>query len=226
MPHLVTFLLATATHAATPTLDDAALWLNTLGVRADLPRLSVRYGSDVQGSDTTFRLKSGEVHELLQHAPTVEWEEGAFGTPQHESEKFFLLMLDPDAPARADDGSLSGSAGPWLHWLVANGKHGSLSTGQTVVSYMPPDPPETGGTHRYIFLLFRQLKPGTLSGYVAGPMFRRKWDVAGFLRDNAGALEPVACNFFYATAERIGGPMDGAAGRADSGLMPPVKSEL
>ena len=97
---------APSSRAVTPTLDDAALWLTTLGVRADLPRLSVRYSGSsdrVQGSDTTFRLEEGDggVRELLQLPPTVGWDAGAFGAPQHADEKFLLLMLDPDAPERA-----------------------------------------------------------------------------------------------------------------------------
>ena len=42
---------------------------------------------------------------------------------------------------------------------------------------------------------------------------------------NADALQPLAYNFYYATSETLGSAMDGAAARADSGLMPP-KMEL
>ena len=89
-----------------------------------------------------------------------------------------------------------------------------------------PTPPKKGGTHRYIFVLFKQNAPGKLSGFSPNKAKPRvSWDAAGFLKANAGKLEAVAYNFFYATSEVIGGPMDGAAARADSGLLPP-KAEL
>ena len=87
----------TTTCAATPTLDDAALWLNALGIRADLPRLSVRYGySDAQGSDTTFRLASTRCASCFS---TRRRSSGTRRLRRAAQAKVFLLMSIPSAAA-------------------------------------------------------------------------------------------------------------------------------
>jgi len=95
-------------------------------------------------------------------------------------------MVDPDAPERVGDGA--GQFGPWLHWLVTDAKL-SADKGNTGVSYMGPSPPK--GTHRYIFVLFRQ--PSAVKVHSTE---RKKWDFGKFLSDNP-ELEPVAVNFYY-----------------------------
>ena len=52
-----------------------------------------------------------------------------------ETDKHILLMLDPDHPERAHDGSNSGEMGPFLHWLVVNA-HEKASSGHPVVTYL------------------------------------------------------------------------------------------
>ena len=206
-------ILFTATVAAssssTASLEDAALWLSRYGLDPLLPRLTAYYGdADVQGADTTFRTTNEETAQLLSRAPSVTWD--ASGA----DEKYILLMLDPDHPERAQDGSNSGEMGPFLQWLVVNARE-SASSGYPVVEYVAPSAENGEGTHRYILLLLSQKRPGTLKGFTEsrGP----QWDFAGFLKTNEHALEPVAYNFFYATTDTVGSGMDGAAGRAERG---------
>ena len=218
LPCLLAVCLAATATASTATLEDAALWLSRYGVDVHLPRLPVYYGhADVQGSGTTFRLSSDETSALLANPPSIEWETVG------DTDKYMLLMLDPDHPERAADGSNSGAEGPFLHWLVVNMRE-SAAGGITAMAYKAPSADNGPGTHRYVFLLLEQRGVGTLAGYSdsRGP----NWDLAGFLKDNAHAVRPVAYNFFYATAESIGSALDGAAARAAQGLPSPEKSEL
>ena len=199
-----------ASSSSTASLEDAALWLSRFGVDPLLPRLTAYYGdADVQGADTTFRTSSKETAQLLSRAPSVTWDTTG------DEDKYILLMLDPDHPQRAQDGSNSGELGPFLHWLVVNARE-SASSGHPAVDYVAPSAQNGEGTHRYILLLLSQKRPGSLKGFIEsrGP----KWDFAGFLKTNEHAIEPVAYNFFYATTDSVGSPMDGAAARAERGL--------
>lgn len=45
----------------------------------------------------------------------------------------------------------------WLHWLVTNIKDNSVASGDELASYRGPSPPI--GTHRYVFMLFKQPGP-------------------------------------------------------------------
>lgn len=202
-----TLLTATvaASSSSTASLQDAALWLSRFGVDPLLPRLTAYYGdADVQGADTTFRTTNEETVQLLSRAPSVTWDASS------AEDKYILLMLDPDHPQRAQDGSNSGEMGPFLQWFVVNARE-SASSGHPVVDYVAPSVENGEGTHRYILLLLAQKRPGTLKGFIEsrGP----QWDFAGFLKTNEQALEPVAYNFFYATTDTVGG----AAGRAERG---------
>lgn len=208
-----------ASSSSTATLEDAALWLSGFGVDPFLPILTAYYrDAGVQGSGTTFRMANEDTARMLSREPSVVWD--AIGGDH----KYILLMLDADHPERAQDGSNSGEMGPFLHWLVVNA-HESASSGHPVVTYVGPSAENGGGTHRYVLLLLLQKRPGSLTGFTEsrGP----RWDLAGFLKTNEHAVEPVAYNFFYATTDSIGsGVMDGAAARAERGLPGPTSEEF
>ncbi|GAB4820451.1 hypothetical protein N2152v2_007497 [Parachlorella kessleri] len=59
------------------------------------------------------------------------------------------ISSDPDPPDPANP-----IRKEWLHWLVTNISNSDISTGQELASYMGPAPPI--GTHRYVFMLFKQ----------------------------------------------------------------------
>jgi len=67
---------------------------------------------------------------------------------------------------------------------------------------IPYKGPSKGGPkeHRYIFLLLRQVRPppsgSLLTDHILGRA-DRKFDLAAFLRDGEGSMEPRAMNLFY-----------------------------
>ncbi|KAK4322604.1 hypothetical protein Pmani_006656 [Petrolisthes manimaculis] len=70
-----------------------------------------------------------------------------------QSEKYTLVLTDPDAP-RHEEGEA------WLHWIHTGLKGSDLSqgklTGHDLVVYNPPTPPKGTGTHRYALFLYRE----------------------------------------------------------------------
>ncbi|XP_037064313.1 phosphatidylethanolamine-binding protein 4 isoform X1 [Peromyscus leucopus] len=94
---------------------------------------------------------------------------------------YVLVMVDPDAPSRADP-----QMRYWRHWLVANIQGADLKTGtirgSVITDYGPPTPPPTTGLHRYQFFVFLQ---GT-STIPAPPKQngdRGAWEMDDFLRN-------------------------------------------
>ena len=63
----------------------------------------------------------------------------------------YTLLLDPDAPSRADP-----KFGEWHHWLITNIPGSNLSKGDVSSEYVGAGPPEGSGLHRYVFVLFKQ----------------------------------------------------------------------
>lgn len=95
-----------------------------------------------------------------------------YATGLRAGAKYTLIMSDPDAPSRA-----APRCREWLHWIVANtekrcggkgmegeeGEEGEEETevsgqGYTVCDYNGPTPPRGTGKHRYVFVLYEQLK--------------------------------------------------------------------
>nr|XP_060643000.1 phosphatidylethanolamine-binding protein 4 isoform X1 [Anolis sagrei ordinatus] len=71
------------------------------------------------------------------------------------SKRYILIMVDPDAPSRADPKFRF-----WRHWTVvdirgADLKNGKLK-GRVLSDYRRPTPPYQSGFHRYQFLLYEQ----------------------------------------------------------------------
>ena len=64
-----------------------------------------------------------------------------------------LIMVDPDAPSRADP-----KLREWQHWLVGNipGSSRDAADGDVLSAYVGAGPPEGSGLHRYVFLLYKQ----------------------------------------------------------------------
>lgn len=103
---------------------------------------------------------------------------------------YVLMMVDPDAPNRANPTSAH-----WRHWLVVNIKGSDLKRGQlkgtTLTEYHPPSPPSKSGFHRYQFLLFEQPPGTTLSLTKPENSSRGKWDSQAFIT-KFGLGTPVA----------------------------------
>uniref|UniRef100_A0A2K5LKL2 Phosphatidylethanolamine binding protein 4 n=1 Tax=Cercocebus atys TaxID=9531 RepID=A0A2K5LKL2_CERAT len=72
-----------------------------------------------------------------------------------EGATYILLMVDPDAPSRAEPTQKF-----WRHWLVtdiegADLKKGKIQ-GQELSPYQAPSPPAHSGFHRYQFFVYLQ----------------------------------------------------------------------
>ena len=77
-----------------------------------------------------------------------------FESPQIESEPtplWTLVMTNPD-------GHFTDENSEYLHWMVANIPGGSVESGKTIASYLQPFPAFGTGYHRYIFVLYKQVK--------------------------------------------------------------------
>ena len=169
--------------AQAESMQDAELYLSSLGIPRGLPQLYVQY----EGTAIPIRPASEfqrSVDQFLQRAPVVSW--NAEGTS-----RYTLLMVDPDAPDREGDGSRAAQFGPWLHWLVVDCA-GDAASGVTKQAYMGPAPPK--GKHRYLLLLFEQ----TAGTPAVASVDRMRWDIAGFLKN---PVKPVAATFFYCSAQ-------------------------
>ncbi|XP_069476283.1 phosphatidylethanolamine-binding protein 4 [Ambystoma mexicanum] len=104
--------------------------------------------------------------------------------------KYVLIMVDPDAPNRAEPTKRF-----WRHWLVTdiqgqNLMDGKLN-GRVLSDYRRPNPPHGSGYHRYQFLLFEQ--PGgediTMTDYERRT--RASWNMDKFI-DNCNLGTPEA----------------------------------
>uniref|UniRef100_A0A7S4C472 Phosphatidylethanolamine-binding protein n=1 Tax=Chrysotila carterae TaxID=13221 RepID=A0A7S4C472_CHRCT len=188
-----------ADKAITNPLADAERFVVPLGFPPGMPLLNVKFGKEgsriVLNGSTWFDLPNEDVMEQ----PIVTWD------THGDDDKYTLVMVDPDAPKPVEggDGSAVGTSGPWLHWYVLNARaYPGSESAYKVAPYIGPG--QVGqtirpvGTHRYIFMLFEQLRPGKLSA----SFVRRQWDLRGFLKENLldqNILRPVSMNMFYGT---------------------------
>ena len=105
-------------------------------------------------------------------------------------------MVDPDAPSRQNPEYRS-----ILHWLVGNIKITNQgTTGQEIIQYIGAVPPEDGGMHRYVLLVFQQ--PGYIQ-FDEKPIPNNTFDGrASFSVKNFVSkyklMGPIAGNFFQA----------------------------
>lgn len=80
----------------------------------------------------------------VKDKPTLFW-------TRKDDEFYTLIMIDPDAPSRAEPVSRE-----WNHWLVVNIPGLHVHMGQVLTDYVGSGPPEGTGLHRYVFLLYKQ----------------------------------------------------------------------
>ncbi|XP_027659526.1 phosphatidylethanolamine-binding protein 4 isoform X1 [Falco biarmicus] len=85
-----------------------------------------------------------------------EWGSPRVRYPQaEESKKYVLVLVDPDAPSRANPRNRF-----WRHWLVTDIPGADLRTGdiqgRVLTAYVRPTPPPRSGYHRYQLRLYEQ----------------------------------------------------------------------
>ncbi|XP_042328618.1 phosphatidylethanolamine-binding protein 4 isoform X2 [Sceloporus undulatus] len=110
-----------------------------------------------------------------------------------ERKKYILIMVDPDAPSRANPKFRF-----WRHWTLvdikgADLKNGNLE-GHILSDYHRPTPPSQTGYHRYQFFLYEQPnEPIALSPEERST--RGSWDMEDFV-DRFDLGRPVASTQF------------------------------
>ncbi|XP_074784709.1 phosphatidylethanolamine-binding protein 4 [Athene noctua] len=85
-----------------------------------------------------------------------EWGSPRVRYPQADkSKKYVLVLVDPDAPSRANPRNRF-----WRHWLVTDIPGADLRTGDVkghvLTDYTRPTPPPRSGYHRYQLRLYEQ----------------------------------------------------------------------
>ena len=125
---------------------------------------------------------------------------------------YSLFMIDPDNDSRETH-----KFRQFIHWQVVNipgvlgGQGVDVDKGFVVSPYMGCAPDPGSGRHRYVFLLYEQVKQidtegvkvlgePRLLGLVANLDERKNHDVQKWYTENAGGQHPkiLAGNFFFA----------------------------
>jgi len=75
--------------------------------------------------------------------PEVSWKSNS------EDDLWCLMMTSLDT-------HLTTEGAEYLHWMVGNIQGSDISSGDELVSYLPPFPPYGTGYHRYVFVMYKQ----------------------------------------------------------------------
>ncbi|XP_072154774.1 OV-16 antigen [Bemisia tabaci] len=138
----------------------------------------------------------------LEHPPVeVEW-------PCEKDSFYTLILTDPDSPTPDDPYQRE-----FHHWIVGNIPGCHVRGGVTLSEYITPLPITYAGTHRYVFLVYKQDKGrmkfnwehrddrpiDALRGEFNSEQFAKNHSLSG----------PVAINFFTANWEMTVTPLPG-----------------
>ena len=200
-------------------MRDAEVYLETLGVPAGLPVLTLAFrGRGVAGrapqraAATRFSTPNPR-----RVSPTTS-------PRRNRLDRSTSSSRSTPTPPRRGRGRrhLPGASGPYLHglWIRTprrnpkkkrkRGKKDEPSDTESlraVVPYRPPAPPRAAAEHRYVFLAFEgEFDPASrgarpeeaIAASVAKG--RARWDAEAFARENASTLKPVAATFFRCAA--------------------------
>ncbi|KAB8076491.1 phosphatidylethanolamine-binding protein [Aspergillus leporis] len=115
------------------------------------------------------------------------------------TEKYTLLLTDPDAPT-PDDPKFA----YWRHWVVSGlqPSESPEASAKTLTEYLGPGPKDDSRPHRYLFLLFREPNGLSLSKEdVGGEEFtaRRSFKAAEWAQKHG--LELVAVNWMLGAGD-------------------------
>uniref|UniRef100_A0A8D8MD40 OV-16 antigen n=1 Tax=Cacopsylla melanoneura TaxID=428564 RepID=A0A8D8MD40_9HEMI len=156
------------------------------------PQSDIRVLYNVNGSLTTAAFGNELTPTEVKDKPIIFW----FGNPHS---LYTLMMIDPDAPSRSDQ-----KLSPILHFLVGNIPGHDVNKGDIIVDYAGAQPPKDSGLHRYIFLLYHQVKKTDFSKEPMIPSSsnegRLNFAVRNFT-EKYHLYGPVASNFFQAQNE-------------------------
>nr|XP_056716889.1 phosphatidylethanolamine-binding protein 4 [Euleptes europaea] len=96
------------------------------------------------------------------------------------NKQYVLIMVDPDAPSRANP-----KYRYWRHWIVINIGGADLKTGRVqghvLSDYIPPTPPSRSGYHRYQFQIYEQPEYEAISLSTEEKAFSGSWNMENFV---------------------------------------------
>ncbi|CAO1342353.1 unnamed protein product [Diamesa serratosioi] len=81
----------------------------------------------------------------VRNRPTVSWKNAK------PNELYTLVMTDPGAIKGRNPNDKE-----WHHWIVGNIPGNDVDKGDILTSFLPSGPPKDSGSHRYVFLLYKQ----------------------------------------------------------------------
>uniref|UniRef100_A0A0W0F8D0 PEBP-like protein n=1 Tax=Moniliophthora roreri TaxID=221103 RepID=A0A0W0F8D0_MONRR len=142
----------------------------------------------------------------INFTPMVPSDEAAGDSTSDSGETTYtLVMMDPDAPSRADP-----KFKEFRHWVISGLKSPAdssretenlvaLKTKPSTTPYRPPGPPPGSGIHRYTLLLFQEPRggytiPKGAKEYGAALEERRSWNAVAFGKQYG--LKLVGANYF------------------------------
>ena len=135
-------LLVSALQCARANDDLDGIVPDVLSAVPDIMDMDVAWGDLSLGQGHSgITLKPSQVHDV----PEVEF------VAQDETDFYTLMVVDPDAPSRADP-----KFREWVHWVTVNIQGSDVRTGEDLFGYVGAGPPKGTGLHRYVFLLYRQ----------------------------------------------------------------------
>ncbi|XP_043267541.1 protein D2-like [Venturia canescens] len=148
-------------------------------ITAPNEKIEVKYG------DKAVELGNEFAPTITKDVPEVHY--------KHEGGVLYTLALtDPDIP-------MKGYYREWKHWLVGNIPEDKVGKGEVLAEYVGPAPPNGTGTHRYIFLLYKQ-NQGAITFTERRLSARdkaRKFSITKFAQ-SYNLEGPIAANFFTA----------------------------
>ncbi|KAI6170767.1 OV-16 antigen [Aphelenchoides bicaudatus] len=122
----------------------------------------------------------------VEKQPKLVW-------PADPKALYTVAMVDPDALSR-----LNPKMREWRHWLVVNIPGNQVSKGTVISHYEGSEPPKNTGYHRYVLLVYKQSQ--RVGKVNIGEEDRANFHIQRFAYQHEMG-QPIAGNFFYATAE-------------------------
>ncbi|XP_077162334.1 phosphatidylethanolamine-binding protein 4 isoform X2 [Paroedura picta] len=111
-----------------------------------------------------------------------------------KNKQYVLIMVDPDAPSRANP-----KYRYWRHWLVTNITGADLKTGKVqgsaLTDYIRPTPPSNSGYHRYRFQIYEQPEYEAIALSPEAAASSGSWNMEHFV-DQFRLGAPVASTLF------------------------------
>nr|XP_018912436.1 PREDICTED: protein D2-like isoform X2 [Bemisia tabaci] len=158
-----------------------------------------------EDNDDIYHLNYGNLitPQQARRQPNVQWPVEP-AAPMEEEVTYTLFCISSDHPSREE------TWGHWVHWQHVNIQGCNLSTGHEINQYTGPEPSETSGVHRYVFLVFEEnphfpvrLNKSDDSDEMRMFTERRDFNTDNFIRHFNLGIPAWASNFFTSRFEQL-----------------------